>query len=142
MQHQSPLAVVQAWQEAANRQDGDSLVGLSAPDVEVVGPRGSGRGHQLLRDWLARAGLTLETRRAFARGDAVVLTQRAVWRSAEAGGVAGEREVASRFRVSGGRVAQVARHDDLGAALREAGLGESDEVPGPAPPGQAPLAGT
>jgi hypothetical protein len=128
MHSQSPVAVVQAWQEAANRQDAERLVELSAPDVEVVGPRGSGRGHQLLRDWLARAGVTLETRRAFARGDAVVLAQTGVWRSAETGEVAGERAIASRFRVRGGRVAQVARYDDLAAALREAGLGESDEL--------------
>ncbi|HJT76825.1 MAG TPA: nuclear transport factor 2 family protein, partial [Gemmataceae bacterium] len=88
MQQPNPLAVVRAWQEAANRQDAERLVELSTPDVEVVGPRGSGHGHQLLRDWLGRAGLTLETRRAFTRGDAVVLAQHGVWRSAATGAVA------------------------------------------------------
>lgn len=134
MQQPNPLAVVRAWQEAANRQDAERLVELSTPDVEVVGPRGSGHGHQLLRDWLGRAGLTLETRRAFTRGDAVVLAQHGVWRSAATGAVADERAVASRFRVRDGRVAQVARYDDLGAALRDAGLEESDERPGAASP--------
>jgi SnoaL-like domain len=129
MQHISAYAVVRDWVGAVNRQDAELLVALSDPGIKVVGPRGSGYGHQLLRDWLGRAGLTLETRRAFARDDAVVLAQRGVWRSSETGVVSGEAEVASRFRVSGGRIVQYARHDDLAVALREAGLEESDEVP-------------
>ncbi len=50
MQDTSPVAITQAWQDAANRQDIDRLVALSEPDIEIVGPRGSGHGHQLLRD--------------------------------------------------------------------------------------------
>ena len=125
---EAPLAVALAWVDAANRNDPDALVALSAPDVEVVGPRGSVRGAAVLREWVARAGLTLGTRRAFTRGDAVVLEQRAVWRSPETGEVVGEADVASRFRVEGGRVAAYERHDALGAALRAAGLGEPDEA--------------
>jgi hypothetical protein len=123
-----PLEVVQDWLKAANHQDVTSLLALSDPNIEVVGPRGSGFGSQLLRDWLQRAGLTLQTRRTFARGDVVVLAQHGVWRSLETGAV-GEAEVASRFRVNGGHVVQFARHDDLALALREAGLCEADEVP-------------
>ena len=73
--------VVRRWLDAANRQDVDALLALSDPDIEVVGPRGSARGHQALREWLARAGLALETRRAFSRADVVVLAQHGVWRS-------------------------------------------------------------
>ena len=127
MQRESPLAIVQAWQDAANAQDVERLLELSDPDIEVIGPRGSGRGHQLLRDWLGRAGLSLETRRVFVGGDAVVLAQHGVWRSVETGEVTGEADVASRFRVNGRRVAQFARHDSLDAALAEAGLDYSDE---------------
>jgi len=132
----SPLEVVQEWLRAANRQDVERLLALSDPDIEVVGPRGSGFGLRLLRDWLRRAGLTLQTRRTFARGDVVVLAQHGVWRSPDTGTV-GEAEVASRFRVSGGRVVQFARHDDLAVALQEAALTESDEVPSSAEPGAA-----
>ena len=128
MQRDSPPAIVQAWQDAANAQDVARLLDLSDPDIEVIGPRGSGRGHQLLRDWLGRAGLRLQTRRAFARGDAVVLAQHGVWRSIETGDVIGEAAVASRFRVAGQRVVQFARHDSLDAALAEAGLDYSDEA--------------
>jgi len=105
------------------------LVELSAPDIEVVGPRGSGHGYQLLREWLARAGLHLSTLRAFARDNVVVVAQHGVWRSLETGEVTGSRDLASRFRVEGQRVVQFARYDDLDVALDEAGLHDSDEIP-------------
>jgi SnoaL-like domain len=124
----SPVAVVRAWQDAANSQDTARLLELSAPAVEIVGPRGAGRGHQLLRDWLGRAGLSLETLRVFARGDVVVVAQRGVWRSAETGEVTGEAEIASCFRVEGGRVARFARYDSLDGALADAGLTHGDET--------------
>lgn len=133
MEPNAALAVVRAWQDAANAPDLDRLVALSDPEIEVVGPRGAGRGHQLLRDWLGRAGLTLTTRQAFARGNAVVLAQHGVWRSPETGAVVGEADLASRFRVDDGRVVQFARHDDLEAALRDAGLIPADEIAAPGP---------
>ncbi len=127
MQRDSPLAIVHAWQDAANARDVARLLEMSDPGIEIVGPHGSGRGHQLLRDWLGRAGLSLETRRVFVRGDAIVLAQHGVWRSVETGEVTGEAEIASRFRVDAQRVVQFARHDSLDAALAEAGLDYSDD---------------
>ncbi|TMD61529.1 MAG: nuclear transport factor 2 family protein [Chloroflexi bacterium] len=131
MLYESPFAIVQAWQDAANSQNIDRLIELSAPTIEIVGPRGSGHGHQLLRDWLGRAGLHLTTLRAFAHDNIVVLAQHGVWRSVETGEVAGERNVASRFRVDGQRIVQFARYDNLDIALDEAGLHNSDEIPIP-----------
>lgn len=128
MQQEQAVAVVQAWQEAANRQDGDRLVELSDPNIEIVGPRGSGFGAQLLREWLGRAGLTLETQRVFARDQVVVVAQHGVWRSTETGEVQGEADLASRFRVADGRVVQFARHDRLDQALAAAGLEPADEL--------------
>ena len=123
----SAVEVVQAWLEAANGQDIDRLITLSDPGIEIVGPRGSGHGHQLLRDWLGRAGLHLQTLRVFSRGNAVVVAQHAVWRSVETGDLIGEQDVASRFRVDEDRVGQFARHDHLDEALAEAGLTVEDE---------------
>lgn len=127
MPQASPLAIVQAWQDAANRQDIDRLLALSAPNIEIIGPRGSGFGHQLLRDWLRRAGLHLETLRVFSRGNSVVVAQHGVWRSIETGVVTGERDIASRFRVDEARIVQFARFDSLEDALAEAGLSDTDE---------------
>lgn len=129
MPYISPFALVQAWQDAANQQNSDRLVELSAPDIEVVGPRGSGHGYQLLRDWLSRAGLQLTTLRAFARDNVVVVAQHGIWRSLETGEVTGERDLASSFRVEGQHVVQFARYDHLDTALDEAGLHYSDEIP-------------
>ena len=124
----SPIAIAEAWQQAANQQDSERLLALSDPNIEVVGPRGSGYGHQLLRDWLGRAGLTLTTLRAFARGNTVVLAQHASWRSVETGDATGERDLASRFDVEGGRVVRFARHDSLAEALAAAGLNDADAI--------------
>ena len=127
MAHANSVTMVQAWLDAANTQNVDGLIALSDPNIEIIGPRGSGYGHQLLRDWLGRAGLRLETLRVFARGDAVVVEQHGVWRSVETGDVTGERDIASRFRVDGERIVQFARYDSLSEALAEAGLTFADE---------------
>ncbi len=128
MQTLSPSAVVQAWQDAANQGDADHLLALSDTNIELVGPRGSAYGHQVLRDWLNRAGLHLETQRVFERGDVIVVAQHGVWRSVDTGEVIGEADIASRFQVADGLVVQFARYDSLTEALAEAGLTDADEV--------------
>ncbi len=125
----SSFALVQAWQDAANQQNSDRLIELSTPTIEVVGPRGSGHGYQLLREWLNRAGLHLTTLRAFARDNVVVVAQHGVWRSVETGEVTGEQDLASCFRIDGQQVVRFARYETLDAALKEAGLHSSDEIP-------------
>jgi hypothetical protein len=125
---QSPSEIAEAWQQAANQQDIDRLLALSDPNIEIVGPRGSGFGHQLLRDWLGRAGLALTTLRAFGRGNTVVLAQHAVWRSAETNDATSERDLASRFDVEGGRVVRFARYNSLAEALAASGLNEASTI--------------
>lgn len=117
-----------AWQEAVNARDEALLLTLSHPDIEMVGPRGTAKGHAVLLTWLEQAGLTLETRRVFARADAVVFAQIGVWRALETGEPQGEAEVASSFVVQNGQVAEIARYDTVGEALARAGLSEADEV--------------
>lgn len=122
------LAIVRAWQEAVNARDMERLRALSDPLIAISGPRGVATGFDVLVDWLGRAGLTLETRRSFARGEAVVLAQHGVWRAVETGELRGEADVAAIFRVTNGRVAQYERLDSLAVALAAAGLVEGDEV--------------
>jgi hypothetical protein len=123
----NPVATVQEWQAAVNAQDRERLLELSASDIEIVGPRGSGFGHQLLSDWLERAGLSIVARRSFARADSVVVEQHGAWRSPQTGEV-GEAEMAAHFRVAAGQVGYFARYDSLEAALDAAGLSAADEV--------------
>lgn len=131
MRDKEEVSVVREWQRASNERNIARLLDLSDPDIEIVGPRSSVTGHEVLRDWLSRAGLTLETLRTFSRGDAVIMSQRGVWKSPETGEVIGEADVATLFRVDGGRVTHLARHDGpeaLDAALEGSGLDYEDEV--------------
>src|SRR5690348_3548652 len=130
MQQETPVAVVQAWQAAVNRQDVARLAALSSPDIEIAGPRGSGRGIDLLREWLDRAHLQLAPQQAFARGDVVVMANHGVWHGAT-GAVAGAADFAASFRVDDGRVARFARYDSLADALAAANLTQADEIPLP-----------
>ena len=127
-QHEAPVKTAQAWQASANVQDKERLLALSHPDIDIVGPRGTAQGHEVLLAWLARAGLTLETRRVFAEGDAVVFAQHGVWRSVETGEAQGEAEIASSFVIKDGQVTELARYDTLAEALAQAGLSEEEEV--------------
>ena len=127
-QPETPVTTATAWQEAVNAQDETLLLRLSHPDIELVGPRGTAKGHKILVTWLERAGLTLETRRTFAKGNAVVSAQVGVWRPLDAGELPEGAEVASSFLVQDGQVTEVARYDTLAEALAHAGLSEADEV--------------
>jgi hypothetical protein len=122
------VLVVGAWHEALNDGDTDRLVALSHPDVEVGGPRGTGNGTRLLREWVDRANVRLEPRRIFHRADAVVVKQVAEWRSPDTGQVTGSQPVVSFFAVRDGLVARVLRYDDLADAMSAANLGELHEV--------------
>jgi ketosteroid isomerase-like protein len=132
------LAVVQAWLAAVDRADAGAAAALSAPDLEVVGPRGSVRGREVLGPWMARAGFTARPLRWFCGADgAVVVEQDAVWTDPDTGAERGHAVVASRFTVDGGLdggldggvVTRYQRHDDgLPAALAAAGLTGADEV--------------
>ncbi len=128
MQQTDGVSIVQAWQDAMNHQDRQRLAELSDPQIELIGPRGSAYGIEVLREWLERAGLTLTTWRTFARDDVVVVAQHGMWQSAATGGVPSEADVASVFRVKQGRVTQYARYDTLNEALQNVGLTEADEI--------------
>ncbi len=128
MDQADAVAVVEAWHEALNRRDLERVIEISAAEIEIVGPRGVARGHDVLRQWLEHTRVSLEPRRWFARGGEVVVAQHGVWRSAETGDIDGEADVASRFRVEDGRVAHYARYDTIEEALAAAGLTDADEV--------------
>ena len=121
--------LVLAWHEALNSENVDRLVALCVEEVEVGGPKGSGHGSQLLREWVGRARIRLDPQRVFHSEGVVVVQQSAQWASAETGEMFAERtEAASVFRVHEGRIAAILRYPDLAAALPAAGLDESSEV--------------
>ena len=123
------LAVVADWLDAVNDGDADRVARLSAEDVEVAGPRGTARGRAVLAGWLTRAGFAAQPRRWFCGADGtVVVEQAARWIDPATGTDRGAAVVASEFHVGTSQIQRYARHDDLGTALANAGLHESDEV--------------
>ena len=125
----TPSDIVLAWLDAVNAHDADAALERTAPDVPIVGPRGTGLGREVIRAWLGHAGATFGTRAVYAGGDAVVVAQRGVWRDPAGGAALGEAEVATRFRVADGQVAELQRYDELATALRDAGLSADDVRP-------------
>lgn len=130
LQTSQSVWAVQSWLSAANEQNIEQLLAVSDENIEIVGPRGVAMGHQILREWMGRAGLTLTSRRFFADGEAVVAAQHGVWRDADTGDIKGEADVASSFRVSNGKVIRYARFDDLASALADVGLTEANGIEG------------
>lgn len=121
------LSVVDAWHRALNAGDVEGVVALTSPDVEIRGPRGSARGHEVLRQWTVGAGATLEPVRWFCgAGDDVVVEQAAKWPSE--GVRTDPLVVATSFTVQEGVISRVARHDDLALALADGAVAWHDEV--------------
>jgi hypothetical protein len=138
-----PLEVVESWHAAVNAQDVEQLCALAASDVEIVGLRGTGRGHAVLRQWFRRGGFTAEPLRWFcsSRGH-VVVEQRGRWFAPEAVTVedsgrwfipdtTSERIVASAFCVIAGRVVRYQRFEHLRDALAATALSDDDEILAP-----------
>lgn len=120
------------WQAAVNGMDRQELLRLSNEDIEIVGPRGVARGHDILLQWIDRAGIQLEAGRVFAAEDRAVVEQHAVWTEANTHEESSQT-VASSFTVHDGRVTRLARFDQLAEALADGGLSAADEVSPAAP---------
>ena len=123
------LAVVEEWLAAVNGGDRQRLQQLSTEDVEIIGPRGSAYGRQVLAEWMDRAGFSAEALRWFCGADGnVVVEQDARWSDPASRAELGRARVASHFAVSGGAVSRYQRHDGLAAALTSAMLTMADEA--------------
>ena len=127
----TPIEIASRWFRHVAEHDTDAVMALAADDVEVGGARGSGTGRDLLREWVARTRATITPRRWFAKDDVVVVEYEAVWHN-RAGDDMGRRVMITTFRIDGGRIGGIYRHDNLAASLTVAGLDAADEVEAPA----------
>ncbi len=118
----SEMATVLAWHDALNAGDVGTLLSLSSDDIEIGDPGGATQGHAALRDWAERFDFKLEPGRLYVHDGIVVVEQRIVSVTGEAG--AG----ASAFRVVHDHVTSVFRHHDLAAALAATELTDDDLV--------------
>ncbi len=122
------LDVIEAWHTAVNAGDGAAAGALCTEDVQVGGPRGTGRGRDLLAGWVGHAGVRLEPLRWFCGGAGAVVEQDARWVDAGTGGMTAPVRVATAFGVADGRISRVLRHTELDEALSVLGLSSDDEV--------------
>jgi hypothetical protein len=121
------LGVVERWLSAVNRGDSADVLSLTSDDIEIVGPRGVGRGKELLSQWLARAGFrSVALRWFFGGGGHVVVEQAAEWTQPD--GTLSRARVASAFDVRAQVVSRFQRFESVEGALGPSGLCSADEV--------------
>ncbi|MDO9380384.1 MAG: hypothetical protein Q7T56_16180 [Nocardioidaceae bacterium] len=122
------IAVVERWLEALNDGDVATLASLSSADIEIVGPRSSGFGRPLVRQWAERARMTAVPLRWFSgAGSTVVALCEATWHDTD-GRPTDTLQVAMMFEVDRRKVACLARYPELERALVTARLHRTDEV--------------
>ena len=121
------ISAVATWHAALADGDPDRIAGVTLPNVEMVGPRGSGLGVALVQEWALRSGIRLEPQRWFARADRVVVEQIARWLNAESGNLGEPIVLATAFTITDGRISRLARYPDLPTALAASDLTMADE---------------
>ena len=125
------VSVVLAFHDHLNDRDVARLLALAADDVRVGGPRGSGQGKHLLKEWVGRANITMTPVRWFRAGDTVVVEQRATWHDPESGVETGNQTVATAFVLTEGVISSIARYGFLGEAVNSMDMDEANEIPAP-----------
>jgi hypothetical protein len=122
------IIIVRNWHTALNSGDVEQLIALVDQNVEIGGSRGTARGAQMVREWFSRAHVRMYPTRFFYRDNVVVVEEAAQWRAPETGEVMDNKAVATVFVIIDGLISQIARHDDLKAALAASGLNDADEM--------------
>jgi hypothetical protein len=105
----SHAAVLYRWHDAVNAGDIDRVLRECAPDVTMSGPRGTGSGHDHVREWLQRSGMRLTPLEELVeRNGRFVVHERAQWTTEEDE----PRETYCVFVVDDDKIRSIARYDD------------------------------
>jgi ketosteroid isomerase-like protein len=118
----SEIATVLAWHDALNTGDLDTLVALSSDDIDVGDSHGAVQGHEALREWASKSGITAEPGRMYVH-DGVVVVEQQVRYASKPDEVT---TMASAFRVVRDHVTSVFRHHNVASALAATDLTEED----------------
>ena len=106
------LQPVLDWHTAVNEQDLDLARATADGSIAVGGPQGTAVGVEVFLDWIRRVGIRLEpTSWHPVDAGTVVVGQDATWETGE------PQQVATLFRVAGGRVTAALRFPTVQAAL-------------------------
>ena len=107
------VTLLRDWHQAVSAKDVDRVLALCTPDVELRGPSGSGAGHDLVRDWLARSGIRLRLRSLTSWHGAFLAEQEATWPRVDGQPAAPAAACVTVFGVRDGKVSSVARYDTV-----------------------------
>lgn len=111
------------WVDKVNAQDVEGVLKVSDPNIELVGPRGAGFGHDLLVQWMGDTGVKLHTITRYANGHCVVYEQEAVWENQD-----GHVIVYTFMEVKENKVLRLERFDNIDDAFSTSGLNEENKV--------------
>jgi ketosteroid isomerase-like protein len=121
-----PRHVAAAWLDAYNGRDLERLLELSEPDFVMDGLAGEQRGHDALRERLTGPmhGVSVVVRpiATWHGGELVVIETVSEVRYGDTTEPGESMSGAATFTVRDGKVARMSVVDDLGQALRDAGL--------------------
>ena len=120
------FSIVRVWHDALDSRDLDRFVATMHHDVEFIGPRGSGRGVEEVRDWARTSGIHLEHERWFGVNDEVLVSQLARWLEPDTGKFGPSASIASVFQVHAGLIARIVRFDTWDEALQSVNTGGSE----------------
>jgi hypothetical protein len=121
-----PRAIAEAWLEAYNERDLERLLAMSEPDFLMDGLAGEQRGHDALRERLSGPmhGVSVRVRplASWDDGELVVVETISEVRYGDTAEPGESMSGAATFTVRDGKVARMTVVDDLGRALRDAGI--------------------
>jgi hypothetical protein len=105
--------ILLAWHDAVNAGDVEAAVARCSEDVAVLGPRGVGHGHDLVRGWLQRSGIRLEPQDGMEeREGRFVVRETARWTRPGPSGVPAEpTDTWCVFTVADGHLTSIARYE-------------------------------
>ncbi|MDN7243116.1 nuclear transport factor 2 family protein [Planococcus sp. N028] len=117
------IETADAWVDKVNAQDVEGVLEVSDPNIELIGPRGAGFGHDLLVQWMENTGVRLHTITRYAKGPHVVYEQEAVWENQD-----GHVIVYTFMKIKDGKVVGLERFDNIDDAFSTSGLNEENKV--------------
>lgn len=117
------IKIADEWVDKVNTKDMEGMLELSDHNIELMGPRGSAVGHDILRQWAEESGIRLNTITRYARDSKVVFEQEGTWEDQN-----GQVTVFTFMEVKNGKVVRISRFDTLDDAFGDSGLNEGDKI--------------
>lgn len=117
------IETADAWIDRINAKDVEGVLEVSDHNIEMIGPRGSGVGHETLRQWAESSGIHLKTQTRYQKGSKVVYEQQGTWADQR-----GQVTVYTYMEIKNGKVCGIARYDTLDDAFGSTGLSEEDKI--------------